>query len=180
MQKRIEKITTFFKGFNITDGIAYVVVSFPKTWQIPSGEVLSTEFKVSVAEDEGGTYFFTQYTNGIELVFDAVDFVIEFNRDLELKTNLFKEKMDELKRIFMSESLETLKTLKIEFKQATKKTSRKKNVSKKVNKVDDIVTSEVNTEDIKLNKEETTITESNGDSMLDFVMSEVSEQNENK
>ena len=176
MQKRIEKISSFFKGFNITDGIAYVVVSFPKAWQIPSGEVLSTEFKTSVAEDDNGTYFFTQYINGIELVFDAVDFVIEFNRDLEAKTNLFKEKMDELKNIFMSESLETLKTLKIEFKQATKKNTKKKNTSKKNEKVDNVVASEIKTEDNTVNKEETTIAESNGDSMLDFVMSEVSEK----
>ena len=132
MQKRIEKISSFFKGFNITDGIAYIYVVFPNTWQLPNSAVLSDNFKASIASDDSGVYFFTQYTNGIDLIFDAVDFVIEFNRDLEAKTALFKEKVEELKSLFTTETTEALSTLVIEIKEPKKKSGKKtRNVKKK-------------------------------------------------
>ena len=114
MQERINKIKEYFVAFNIAEGISYIKVKFPKKWEIPNVEILKENFKVSIAEEsDGDFYFFSELTNGIDNVFDAVDFVVEFNKDLEAKTQLFTEKINELKELFSTKSLSDLQHLEI-------------------------------------------------------------------
>ena len=49
---------------------------------------------------------------GYELVFAAVEKIIQFNLELEEKEKLFQEKISELKGLFASESLKTLQDIK--------------------------------------------------------------------
>lgn len=166
MQNRINNIIEYFRGFNIADGIAYIHVTFPKTWQLPNNNILNNEFKTSVASDNTGIYFFTKYENGINIVFDAVEFTIDFNKDLEEKTSLFKDKVSELKELFMQEKLDVLKTL--QFKLNKKKTAKKKNPNQDLDK---------NVEEQCVSKE-TTISENNdSESLLNFAQNIVKENN---
>lgn len=181
MQNRINKIKEYFKGFNITDGIAYVHVSFQKGWQIPDSNILKSEFNTNVASDDTGVYFFTQYENGINLLFDAADFVIEFNKDLEEKTELFKAKVDELRELFTTSTLDELKTLVISIPKVAKsknRGSKRKNAKNEVEK--EVNVSEVDEVKVEVHDNSVEITNSQNDnSMLDFVMGEINNDNLN-
>lgn len=166
MQNRINNIIEYFRGFNIADGIAYIHVTFPKTWQLPNNNILNNEFKTNVASDNTGIYFFTKYENGINIVFDAVEFTIDFNKDLEEKTSLFKDKVSELKELFMQEKLDVLKTL--QFKFTKKKTTKKKISNNDLDKNDEE----------QHNSDHVNIPENNADeSLLNFAQNIVEENN---
>lgn len=114
MQDRIIKINEYFVAFNIAEGISYIKVRFPNKWEIPNGEVLLENFNVKIAtEANGEIYFFSELINGTDVVFDAVDFVVDFNKDLEAKTLLFSEKINELKELFSTRTLSELQHLEI-------------------------------------------------------------------
>lgn len=114
MQDRIIKINEYFVAFNIAEGISYIKVRFPNKWEIPNGEVLLENFNVKIAtETNGEIYFFSELINGTDVVFDAVDFVVDFNKDLEAKTLLFSEKINELKELFSTRTLSELQQLEI-------------------------------------------------------------------
>lgn len=126
MQKRIEKISQYFTDFKVSEGLVYITVKFNKKWQVPSNELLDEMFKVNYVKKNDGTgyYFFSAIENGMYNVFDAVDFTIEFNLNLEEKTNLLQEKINELKELFMVLPIETLRTIK--FKYTEKRTKKNK------------------------------------------------------
>ena len=140
MQKRIEKINTYFTDFKVSEGLVYISVNFPKKWQVPSNELLDDMFKVKCVNKNDGTgyYFFSSIENGMYNVFDAVDFTIEFNVNLEEKTNLLQEKINELKSLFMTLPIETLRTIKFKYNEKqTKKSKKNKSNEEQVSLVND-------------------------------------------
>ena len=142
MQERIKKISEYFKVFNISDNIAYISINFPSKWQIPDTKILEESFDVKVAPDEGGIlYFFTDVSNGIDNLFDSVEFTITYNKDLETKMQLLKDKVAFLKDLFAKHTLDELFTLEI--KLNTKKTKR----NKKTKEVESVTTNVKNIEE---------------------------------
>lgn len=120
MQKRIENVKEYFVAFNIAENTAYAQLRFPTKWDVPSNEILEENFNTrSAIENDGSVYFFSDMSNGIMNVFDAVDFTIEYNKDLEEKSELFREKIEELKQIFATKTLEELRNLTISVKEVT-------------------------------------------------------------
>ena len=114
MQERIKNIEEYFVAFNIAENMAYIQVQFPEKWDVPSNEILEENFNVRTApESNGSMYFFSELSNGILNVFDAVDFAIEYNKDLEEKGELFRVKIEELKELFATKTLEELRNMKI-------------------------------------------------------------------
>lgn len=126
MQDRITKIKDYFRGLEICDGIVIVKIDYPGKWVIPSAQLLDELFKVKVVENkkEVGYFYCCEMINGVTPVFDAVDFTIDFNRNLEEKSELLKEKVNELKTLFAEKPIEVLRT--IEFKYYEKKAKSKK------------------------------------------------------
>ena len=55
INKRIERISKYFRAFNIAEGTIYVLIKMDKSWVIPSG---IEGLNVKTADDENGTYFF--------------------------------------------------------------------------------------------------------------------------
>lgn len=119
LQERIEKIKPCFKGFNIDakDGASVLLVKFPAGWQIP--ETVSESFNIQTETRPEGTYFVTEIENGIDGLFDAVDYIIEYNQSIIEKSEILKEKINELKDLFVHESVEKLKTLRFTFDDET-------------------------------------------------------------
>lgn len=126
LQDRIEKIKPFFKGFNVDakEGVSVLLVKFPDSWQIPGSIVQA--FKLQTETRQEGIYFVTETENGIEGLFDAVDYVIQYNQSIIEKSELLREKIGELKDIFVRESIEKLKSLQFTF--GDKPITPKKNV----------------------------------------------------
>jgi hypothetical protein len=141
MQERINKISEYFKVFNISDNIAYISINFPSKWQIPDTKILEDSFKVKIAPDDGGiVYFFTDVSNGIDNLFDSVEFTITYNRDLETKMQLLKEKVALLKELFAIHSLEELSTLEIKLTPKKAKKTKKVKTTEQTTAVDDVET----------------------------------------
>ena len=184
MQNRINKIKDYFIGFNIADGIAYVKVMFPEKWSVTDTEILESNFSASVvsAEDRG-IYFYSDMNNGITNLFDAIDFTIDFNKDMEKKSQLFVTKLEELKNLFSTLTLEELMSLEFVIMPKTKvmtKENKPKRTKTKKEKKDDVIETAVATEeesgleeqitnnDISLTSE---ITDNNNDSLLAYAES---------
>lgn len=128
IQERINKIKDYFIGMNVAENIVYVSVKFPNKWAV--SELTEPNFKTNIApmSNGAGIYFYTELLNGFDVVFDAIEYNINFNQQAEERIALLKQKIDELREIFDREDIETLKT--IEFKY---KVPKKKNVSKNGN-----------------------------------------------
>lgn len=125
IQKRIEKIGSIFKGFNISNGIAYITLVFPSNWKLPDADALLETFKVKMANDGDGVYFFTEIENGTDVLFDAAEHVIAFNEEIEERINLFNQKIAELKELFSKETIDNLKKITITIGGSKRKVKNK-------------------------------------------------------
>lgn len=132
LTERIKRIGKYFLGFNIVQGCAFSLVKFPSKWTVPQS---LDDFGVNTAQDDktGGIYFFTEMENDPDAVFDAIEYVIEFNRAVEEKKTLLSEKANELTEIFATEPIERLRTLSFVFDDGkpTKKGKKSQKAKKK-------------------------------------------------
>ena len=133
LKYRIEKTKPYFVSFNVIaeESVAYAVAKFPSGWATPDGTAMAENFKVQIAPmQQGQVCFATEIENGSECIFDAMDYVIDFNKAVEERKALLHQKITELKNLFCSETLDRLKTLEFTFtpqKKGGKKTTTKKN-----------------------------------------------------
>lgn len=133
IKDRIEKLKGVFVSFNITEGFTYALTKIPSKWVIPD---TIEQFQVSTTYDKstGGYYFVTKVDDGVENVFDAIDYVVKLNKSIEEKKQLLQEKANELSELFASEPIERLRTLEFVFKPQ-KKQLRKGKKNKKTEEV---------------------------------------------
>ena len=132
LTSRINNIQPYFVSFNVMaeESAAYAVVRFPSHWTLPDTNALKTNFKIEIAAMQNNQLcFVTEIKNGSECLFDALDYVIDFNKKVEERKGLLDEKIKELGNLFATETLDRLKTLKFTFepqKKGAKKSSQKK------------------------------------------------------
>ncbi len=128
IKERINKLGMYFSSMNVAaeNNIIYVRVQFPKGWGC--SELTEHNFNVKTVKDEipGYFYFFAELEIGFEKVFDAIDFNIRFNEEAQIKVNLLREKIEELKNIFETEEIDTLKTLEFKYKKKREKIVKQK------------------------------------------------------
>ena len=128
LNERIERVNPYFILFNISaeEDAIYVVAKFPENWTIPDRTALKSTYNVEIAPMNNGICFATEIKNGTDCVFDALDYVIKFNRCVEERVELLKAKIKELQTLFSKEDLEKLKTLTFVFDEPKKRKSQKK------------------------------------------------------
>ena len=128
IKDRINKITEYFVGMQVEDvdgeKVVYVKVRFPKSWAID--EEIPNKFNVSVAdsdEGEGVHYFCASMDDGFEAVFNAIDYNIDKMKTAQERAVLFREKVNELKKLFEDEtiSIKSLRTVDFTYKGKKKK-----------------------------------------------------------
>ena len=133
LSERIEKTKPYFVLFNVSaeEDAIYAIARFPEAWTMPDTDALRKSFKVEVGATENGAICFaTETKNGPDCVFDALDYVIDFNKCAEKRRELLIEKLKELKELFATESLEKLSTLTFTFEKQKKTKMSKKSVEK--------------------------------------------------
>lgn len=115
---RIAKLGKAFQKMEIisneVDGQQiYVAVTLPQNWVID--DRVDEKFNTQHAVHEGVSYFWGALEDGVENVFEAIDYTIEQNKTAQEKANLFQEKVKELQSIFTSDdyTIEQLRGLKI-------------------------------------------------------------------
>ena len=92
-------------------------VEFPLTWKIPKRFVQEDKIIENQKVNDNARFFsFVSEFNEIILnqTVENIKKIISYNKEIEMKERLLKQKIDELKRIFESEDLEHLQTLKFE------------------------------------------------------------------
>jgi len=92
-------------------------IEFPDTWKIPKRFVQEDKIleNQKVSENTRFFSFVSEFDENIlNLTVDNIKKIISYNKEIELKEKLLKQKIDELKKIFESKKLENLQTLKFE------------------------------------------------------------------
>ena len=128
IKDRIEKIKPYFQSMNIAseNNIINVLVQFHKGWACSDLTELNYGVKCVNAENPFSYYFFTNLEIGFDKLFDAIEFNIKFNEEVQAKVELLKCKIEELKDLFEIEDIETLKTLEFKYKKKKEKNSKSK------------------------------------------------------
>lgn len=92
-------------------------IQFPKQWKIPKKYV--NEDKIVENEKIDNDYRFFSFVSefdekNLNETVGNVKNIISYNKDIEMKERLLKQKIDELKRIFETENIESLQGLKFD------------------------------------------------------------------
>lgn len=116
LNDRIEKLKPYLLVYNVSieDGVQYAVLRLPDKWSIPADEI-DKAYGVKIRKIEGGICFLADISAGQDTLFNSLDYVVNLNVKLEERVSLLKQKVDELKEIFMKEDLEKLKTIEFTF-----------------------------------------------------------------
>lgn len=145
LNEQLIRLSSYKINFNIYEDIIIISLVYPKTWT-----VLQTKSNEVQTTSENGRYFYwIPLETNVEKVFELIDETIEYNKDIEAKAELFKQKINEMKQLFLEEDFQTLKTM--EFKLKKKKSPKKKAESEN--------TEEENTESVVANQDNQTVKE---------------------
>lgn len=94
-----------------------VDIEFPITWKIPKRFVQEDKIIENTKVNEGTRFFsfvceFDE--SSLNVTVSNIKNIISYNKEIEMKEKLLKQKIDELKRVFESEKLEKLQSLKFD------------------------------------------------------------------
>lgn len=92
-------------------------IEFPNTWKIPKRFVQEDKIVENAKNNENYRFFsfVSEFDeSNLNLTVNNIKNIIQYNKEIELKERLLKQKIDELKKIFESKKLENLQTLKFE------------------------------------------------------------------
>jgi len=116
IQERIDKLSQYFKGIKLAESYRVVEVNIKKNWTIPLNQEESEEIQFSQKESKQPSIYYTMFYSETKTFDEILDFVeekvINYNLEIEEKERLLKAKVEELKRVFESKSLDELNHLK--------------------------------------------------------------------
>ena len=122
LEKKLKELSEYDIAFEIKNGFYHISVKYNENWS-----VLTPENEYIHAEERNNLFHYIGNMDNVTMddIFNAIDKTIHYNQDLEMKLELFKEKTDELQKLFAEEKYEVLKTLKFDIKRLKKKTTAK-------------------------------------------------------
>ena len=127
----ISKIGEYFEGIERYNDALIVRVKLPERWGVyPSSD---ERIKVAPSEEVPNEYYYYGSSNDVNLedIFQLILETIQMNKDVLLKIELLKEKVQELKDLFDTKPLDELKTLKFVTEQPKKAKAKRKYTKKK-------------------------------------------------
>lgn len=139
MKKQIDKIREYFKGLTVTHDNIVLMVKFPDTWILGLSDGLLKDFKCEVRNMQDGVYFVDHFENGCDEIFKCANTIISFNKEMEAKSALLKQKAKELSELFLNSSLDELENLEFNFNKKATQKAQKKTTTKKNNEKDMVV-----------------------------------------
>jgi hypothetical protein len=117
MYKELKDIFDFLVSVRKLKNYLTIDIEFPTNWKIPKRFVQEDKIVENQKMNENSRFFSFVSEFDEKNLNDTVSNIkkiISYNREIELKEKLLKQKIDELKRIFESKKLENLQTLKFE------------------------------------------------------------------
>lgn len=129
-QDVLMSLSDYSVNCKIMDGWLVIGVTFNRDWQILRPSNASIEL---VENGKGSCYYGAPLKDvTVDEVFDSIMETIEYNKDIEKKILLFRDKVAELKALFSQEDYDTLKQLEFKFKKRKgKKVEKQKDVEDK-------------------------------------------------
>lgn len=131
LQDKMIELSAYNVGCRIEDGYCLISVTFDENWKVipPENE------NIECAERNNITYYCAPVSEvSFEEIFKSISDTIDYNMDLEKKIILFREKVDELQKIFAEEDINVLKTITFKYK----KKRNKKNENNEIEQSEDI------------------------------------------
>jgi hypothetical protein len=118
----IKKYEKYFHSIRLHDTILLVDLKLPVNWQIQdllSSFKTTTQLKVNdQTEKHTLVSFYAPYSaNEIAVLTQDIDKVIKWNNDREEKNNLLNVKILELKKVFESNNVDSLRNINFDFKE---------------------------------------------------------------
>lgn len=122
-EDKIKELSNYNIAFEIREGYYHISIIFQDGW-----DVILPESENIYVEKRNGMYHYIASIDTVNLndIFTCIENTINYNKDLEKKLELFKEKTIELQEIFSYESYDKLKTIEFTFPRQKKKTKKKK------------------------------------------------------
>lgn len=153
LNEQLIRLSSYKINFNIYEGTVIISLEYPKDWTVL--EINSSD--IQTTSENGRQFYWVPLQTDVEKVFELIDETIEYNKDIEAKSELFKQKIDEMRKIFLEEDLHTLKTM--EFKMKKKKLPKKKVMEEKENNITEVNDAANGKQTPSENKQEEVITE---------------------
>lgn len=153
LNEQLIRLSSYKINFNIYEGTVIISLEYPKDWTIL--EINSSD--IQTTSENGRQFYWVPLQMDVEKVFELIDETIEYNKDIEAKSELFKQKIDEMRKIFLEEDLQTLRTM--EFKMKKKKLPKKKVIEEKENNITEVNDTANGKQTPSENKQEEVITE---------------------
>lgn len=153
LNEQLIRLSSYKINFNIYEGTVIISLEYPKDWTIL--EINSSD--IQTTSENGRQFYWVPLQMDVEKVFELIDETIEYNKDIEVKSELFKQKIDEMRKIFLEEDLQTLRTM--EFKMKKKKLPKKKVTEEKENNITEVNDAANGKQTPSENKQEEVITE---------------------
>ena len=154
LNEQLIRLSSYKINFNIYEGTVIISLEYPKDWTVL--EINSSD--IQTTSENGRQFYWVPLQMDVEKVFELIDETIEYNKDIEAKSELFKQKIDEMRKIFLEEDLQTLRTM--EFKMKKKKLPKKKVTEDKENNITEVNDAANGKQTPSENKQEEVITES--------------------
>lgn len=131
-QDILMSLSDYSVNCKIMDGWLVIGVTFNRDWQILRPSNPSIEL---VENSTGSCYYGAPLKDvTVDEVFNSIMETIEYNKDIEKKVLLFRDKVAELKALFSQEDYDTLKQLEFKFKKRKgKKVEKQKDSEDKEN-----------------------------------------------
>lgn len=117
MYKEFKDIFTYLVSIRKLKNYLSIDIEFPLSWKIPKRFVDEDKIMENnkVTEDRRFFSFVTDFNQvNLDKTLNNIRKIISYNKELESKEKLLKQKIDELKKLFESGKLENLQTLKFE------------------------------------------------------------------
>ena len=113
IQKRLESLQPYFKGLKVAENYNIVEFILKKSWEVEETDDIQVSQK-DVKESASSLYtLFYSDTMSFDDILDYIEEkVINYNLEIEEKERLLKAKVEELKRVFETKSLDELNHLK--------------------------------------------------------------------
>ena len=118
----INKTSKYLKSVRVLKNYVSLDMLFPTNWVMLKNTPEGIEFLQNETQDGKfvSSFVCENKKEFLDVVEETLDFIIKTNIEREEKEKLFKSKVQELKSIFESENLDSLKGLKFDMEELTK------------------------------------------------------------
>ena len=138
LEEKIASLSEYGLGFRTYEGNYIFYITYKEGWAViqPSDE----EIKFMKDDKNPNTYYYVTKIGDMtrfQGIFDTIDETIMYNKEIEDKNVLFKEKTEELFQLFIDTPIEKLRTLEFTFplqKKTTKRQTKPKATKKEEEK----------------------------------------------